>query len=125
VFHNSLTVFYLSGAASCIYNFIKIIIKKIIAGLTHSALVGLRKQSVVDAERLLSFRMCNFMTKNNFEEEATFLKAVAGWHEASDGRGLTQLERCKANYIMLNYILDEWMPWHRNNYDFSSIDINR
>ena len=26
---------------------------------------------------------------------------------------------------MLNMILDDWMPWHRNNYDFSSIDINR
>ncbi|KAK3752537.1 hypothetical protein QZH41_016313 [Actinostola sp. cb2023] len=26
---------------------------------------------------------------------------------------------------MLNYILDEWMPWHTNNYDFSTIDVNR
>lgn len=27
---------------------------------------------------------------------------------------------------MLNMILDEWMPpWHRENYDFSTIDINR
>lgn len=26
---------------------------------------------------------------------------------------------------MLNYILDEWMPWHKDDYDFSKIDINR
>ena len=29
------------------------------------------------------------------------------------------------NYEMLNYVLDDWMPWHRENYDFSTIDINR
>ncbi|KAJ7394540.1 hypothetical protein OS493_000355 [Desmophyllum pertusum] len=26
---------------------------------------------------------------------------------------------------MLNYVLDEWMPWHVENYDFRTIDINR
>ena len=26
---------------------------------------------------------------------------------------------------MLNMILDEWMPWHKELYDFSNIDINR
>lgn len=47
------------------------------------------------------------------------------WHEASDGRGLSQLERCRYNYHMLNFILEEWMPWFRDCYDFSTIDINR
>ena len=48
-----------------------------------------------------------------------------GWHEAADGRGLSELDRCRKNYAMLNMILDDWMPWHRDNYDFASIDINR
>jgi hypothetical protein len=69
--------------------------------------------------------MASFMEQNGFEDEAIFLRAVAGWHEASDGRGLSQLQRCRANYNMLNYILDEWMPWHQENYNFSLIDINR
>ena len=50
---------------------------------------------------------------------------LSGWHEAADGGGLSELERCRKNYAMLNMILDDWMPWHRDNYDFSSIDINR
>jgi hypothetical protein len=97
----------------------------ILLGLTHSALVGLQKQSVLDAERLLSHRMASFMERHDYQDEAEFLRAVAAWHEASDGRGLSQLQRCKANYVMLNYLLDEWMPWHQVSYDFSLIDINR
>jgi len=46
-------------------------------------------------------------------------------HEAADGRGLSELEGCRKNYAMLNMILDDWMPWHKDNYDFSSMDINR
>ena len=93
-------------------------------GLTHAALSGLRKQSVPDAERVLSYSMADFMASKGYEE-ATYIRHIARWHEASDGRGLTQLERCKVNYELLNYILDEWMPWHREMYDFSTIDINK
>jgi hypothetical protein len=57
--------------------------------------------------------------------ESKFGETVAGWHEAADGRGLSELQRCKTNYKMLNLILDEWMPWHVVNYDFTTIDINR
>ena len=49
----------------------------------------------------------------------------AGWHEAADGRGLTELERCKRNYEMLNMILDEWIPWHKENPDLSTVDVNK
>ena len=94
-------------------------------GLTHAVLSGLRKQSVPDAERLLSYRMAQYMDRHNHAEEATYINHIARWHEASDGRGLKQLERSKANHEMLNYILDEWMPWHREQYDFSTIDVNK
>ena len=94
-------------------------------GLTHTALVGKRKQSVVDAEKLLSFHVATFLETNGHKKEAEYVKIVASWHEAADGRGISQLRRCRANYAMLNYILDELVPWHSKNYDLSSIDINR
>ena len=94
-------------------------------GLTQAALTGERKQSVKDAERMLSYSVAKFLKENGYEMEGEYVEIVAGWHEAADGRGLTELERCKKNYLMLNMILDEWMPWHRETYGFSTIDINR
>ena len=94
-------------------------------GLTHAALVGERKQSVVDAERMLSYLVAKYLREHGYEREAYYVETVAGWHEAADGRGLTELERCQKKYAMLNMLLDEWMPWHRENYDFMTIDINR
>ena len=94
-------------------------------GLTHAALVGEQKQSVPDAEKVLSYLVAKFLREHGYETEAYYVERVAGCHEAADGRGLTELERCRKNYSMLNMILDEWMPWHRDNYDFTTIDINR
>ena len=94
-------------------------------GLTHAALVGERKQSVPDAEKMLSYLVAKFLREHGHETEAYYVETVAGWHEVADGRGLTELERCRKNYSMLNMVFDEWMPWHRDNYDFARIDINR
>lgn len=96
-----------------------------LSGLTQAALVGKRKQSVKDAERLLSYHVVASLERHGFDTEAEYVRIVAQWHEASDGRGLSQLQRCRYNYEMLNFILDEWMPWHTDAYDFSTIDINR
>lgn len=93
-------------------------------GLTHAALTGERKQSVGDAERMLSFLVAKFLREHGYIREANYIDIVAGWHEAADGRGLTELQRCKRNYALLNMILDEWMPWHREIPDLSTIDIN-
>jgi len=79
----------------------------------------------VDAERLMSTLVAKSLLDHGFPREAEFVQILADWHEALDGRGLGQLARCHKNYRMLNYILDEWMPWHTNNYDFSTIDVNR
>ena len=87
--------------------------------------MGSRKQSVPDAERVPSFHMTRFMTRQGYVTEAEYLQHIAEWHEASDGRGITQLARCWANHKILNYILDDWMPWHKESYDFSLMDINR
>ena len=95
------------------------------SGLTHAALVGRRKQGLKDAERLLSYPVVESLRRHGHAVEAEYVEIVVNWHEATDGRGLSQLQRCRYNYRMLNYILDEWIPWHNDNYDFSTIDINR
>ncbi|KAK3716248.1 hypothetical protein QZH41_018049, partial [Actinostola sp. cb2023] len=86
-------------------------------------------QSIVKywQERGVDFSMLQvqYDTTREITTTSSEEQLLADWHEASDGRGLGQLERCRKNYKMLNYILDEWMPWHTSNYDFSTIDVNR
>ena len=69
--------------------------------------------------------MAKFFKDNHYLAEAEYVETVALWHAASDGRGLSQLQRCRQNYQMLNYILDECIPWHKDNYDLSTCDINK
>ena len=88
-------------------------------------MVGKRRQSVKDAERLLSYHVADSLQRHGYIEEANYVRIVAQWHESSDGRGLSQLQRCRFNYQMLNFILEELMPWYDECYDFSTIDINR
>ena len=33
--------------------------------------------------------------------------------------------RCKFNYNFLNLVLEELMPWFRETYDFSLLEVNR
>ena len=95
-------------------------------GLTHAALSGIRKQSVMDAERLLSFQVADFMHLNHFDSEAEYVYTVARWHEATDGRGLTEETRSQYNKAMVDYLVSDWAPWiNLNNRDYSLIDINR
>ncbi len=94
-------------------------------GLTYPALVGMRKQSVQDAERMFSLPLADFMDGKGYTREAEYICVVNGWRRASDERGLSSLERCRLNYKLLNYILDDLMPWHHVNYDFSTMEVNR
>ena len=93
--------------------------------LTYVALSGQRKQNVEDAERMFSKSVVKFLRERGYHAEALYVEAVCNWHWASDGRGVSQLDRCKYNYQMLNYILDELMPWHRRSYDFSRLEVNQ
>lgn len=95
------------------------------SGLTFTALTGKRKQSVRDVEILFSDSMQKFMEKNSYEYEARYIKVIKNWRRASDERGLSQLTRCRFNYELLNFILDELMPWHKDMYDFSLMEVNR
>ena len=94
-------------------------------GFTYAALVGSRKQSVPDAEKLLSFHVAKFFKDNHYLAEAKYVETIALWHEASDGHGLSQLQRCRQNYQMLKFILDEGITWHQSNYDLSTLRINK
>ena len=95
------------------------------AGLTYPALVGSRKQSVEDAERLFSPSLLKFMEKKGYTYEAKYISAILGWRQACDVRGLSALERCRRNYVLLNFILEELMPWSKETYDFSLFEVNR
>ena len=69
--------------------------------------------------------MVQFMQNKGYAFEQEFVEVVLNWRRASDERGLSQLERCHFNYNMLNFILDELMPWHATIYDFSTLEVNR
>ena len=96
-------------------------------GLTYTALTGQHKQSVPDCERLLSPAMANFMERQGYTEEARFIGVISNWHKASDGRGLAEEQRKQYNMDMLNYVLEDWVPWcaHQEHPDYSTIDVNR
>ena len=72
-----------------------------------SALTGKRKQSVEDAERLLSLTMADFMKKKGYKFENRYISVLANWRRATDERGLSELKRCRYNYELLSFILDE------------------
>ena len=95
------------------------------SGLTYPAITGQRKQSVQDAEILFSEGVEQFMLKHNYIYEANYVRIIRNWRRACDERGLSSLQRCKFNYEMLQFILDDLMPWHREQYDFSLLEINR
>ena len=95
-------------------------------GLTYTALTGKRKQSVRDAERLFSSSMVQFMKKKGYSCEEKYIETVLNWRRASDERGLSELERCRFNYHMLNYLLDELIPWlDYQKYDMSTMEVNK
>ena len=95
------------------------------SGLTYSALTGARKQSVSDAERLFGASLCQWFKNKGYESEATYLEVVNNWHRAGDEHGLSEGERSRFNYEMLNFLLDDLMPWHRTTYDLSLLEVNR
>lgn len=95
------------------------------SGLSYPALVGIRKQSVQDAERMFSISLARFMEAKGYIKEAEYIRVVNGWRRACDQRGLSSLERCRLNHKFLIYILDDLMPWHHQICDFNTMEVNR
>jgi hypothetical protein len=94
-------------------------------GLTYEALTGKNKQSVPDCERLVSSGVVLFFERRGSARSAKILKTIYNWHKAVDGRGLDERTRCQYLKDMKAWILDDWMPWHKENPDYSTIDVNR
>ena len=95
------------------------------SGLTYPALTGARKQSVSDAERLLSASISQWFRQKGYQVEAEYVEVIHNWHRVTDERGLTESERSHYNYAMLNFLLDDLMPWHTATYDLSLLEVNR
>ncbi len=95
------------------------------SGLTYPALTGSRKQSVIDAERFFNADLATYMHGKGYDYEANYIQTIGNWRRACDERGLSELQRSKFNYQFLNMILDELMPWHKEFYDFSLLEVNR
>jgi len=93
--------------------------------MTYPALTGQRKQSIRDVEVLFSEDVERFMMRKNYKFEAEYIRAIRHWRLACDERGLTEIQRCRYNYELLSLILSELMPWYKDIYDFSTIEITR
>ena len=97
------------------------------SGLTYPALAGTRKQSVQDVERLFGSPLADFMEQMKYEKEADFIRIVRNWRRAVDERGLTITQRLQYNQDLMNFLLDDRMPWHKQPgmRDFSLLEVNR
>ena len=94
-------------------------------GLTYSAVTGVRKQSVEDVERLFGPGVVHFMEKHGYTAEAKMVQTIRNWRRAIDERGLTEEKRRQFRDELLHFILDEWMPWHKQVHDYSLLEVNR
>ena len=63
------------------------------SGLTYPALVGTRKESVEDVERLFGESLIQFMEQKNYTVEAKYLCTICNWRWAIDERGLCETQR--------------------------------
>ena len=69
--------------------------------------------------------MEEFIERKGHTYEAKYVRTIRNWRRACDERGLTQLQQSRFNYQLLEMILDELMPWHNTQYDFSLLEVNR
>jgi hypothetical protein len=94
-------------------------------GLTYEALTGKNKQSVPDCESMISPGVITFLEREGHASGAQVLRLIHNWHKAVDGRGLSEAERSSYCTDMKEWLLDEWIPWHREIKDLSLLDVNR
>ena len=75
-------------------------------GLTYTVLAGKRKQSVVDAEKLLSYNVAEFFRQKGYGKDYEYVKVIAQWHEASDGR---VSHSCRDAGTIMRCCVTSWM----------------
>ena len=64
------------------------------SGLTYPVLIGSRKQSVLDAKRLFSPLLADFMGGKGYSFEAQYIRVIWNWHHSCDEFSLSELQRC-------------------------------
>ena len=74
-------------------------------GLTRAALVGERKQSVIDVERLFGPNLADFFRSRGYHYEVKYVEAMWKWRRACDHRGLSELEDVILTISFLTYSL--------------------
>lgn len=94
-------------------------------GLTYEELTGKQKQSVPHCEQVFSKGVLDFLKSMGYEPEARFVEVVRNWHKASDGRGISEEMRSRYNTEMLNFLLEDWIPWWSYERDFATLDVMR
>ena len=97
------------------------------AKLSYHALIGSCKQSVSDVEQVFSSRVLQFFERKGYTLEAEYVRIIRNWRRACDERGLTDEERSTYNQQLLDYILDELMPWHSDKEmkDYSLLEVTQ
>ena len=66
------------------------------------------------------------MESKGYTCEAQHLTVIRNWRRACDERGLTDSQRSTYNNELLEYLLDDLMPWHREGLrDFSLLEVNK
>lgn len=69
--------------------------------------------------------MLNFLRQHGHDKEARHVQIVLNWHKASDGRGMDEPTRSMYNKAMLDWLLEDWMPWFHYDRDYRSMDVDR
>ena len=98
-----------------------------VAKLSYHALIGTCKQSVSDVEQIFSSRVLDFLERNGHTIEAEYVKMIRDWRRACNERGLIIAQQTQYSHNLLNYILDELMPWHGKPglRDFGLLEVNQ
>jgi len=67
------------------------------------------------------------MEHKGYSVEAKHIRLVYNWRRAYNERGLTVAQCSKWNNDFVDYILDDLMPWHKEDHlrDFSLLEVNR
>lgn len=63
------------------------------------------------------------MEKHGYQAEAELVTTVTNWRRAIDERGLTK--QLRQQFRDDHFIVDDWMPWHKELHDFSLLEVNR
>ena len=74
---------------------------------------------------IFSANLASFMESKGYTFEANFIQIILNSRRTCDERGLSEQQRSHYNYKMLNFLLDDLMPWHHEIYDFSTLEVNR